>query len=123
MILPTFLYTSTCMRALPVLCILLSTSEIGILSSVKLFFFMFYLYRTMSLGHSTRDALRILHDELAEVVRVHEAQSKIGRRNDRSWFNFLHHYNKESPIHWTSILVLILMSLLLIVAYGCQIHR
>ena len=76
----------------------------------------------MSVGHSTRDALRILHDELTEVVRAHEAQVRITTRRNWSWLNFLHHYNKESPIHWTSVVVLILMSALLITAYSCQNH-
>ena len=76
----------------------------------------------MSVGHSTRDALRILHDELTEVVRAHEAQVRITTRRNWSWLNFLHHYNKESPIHWTSVVVLIFMSALLITAYSSQNH-
>ena len=71
-------------------------------------------------GHSTADALRILHDELLEVLTSHQQQQTY-----ESWWSrwqrcFLHHDNHQSPFHWTSVLIQVLLAMGLLVAYGNQ---
>ena len=77
----------------------------------------------MSLGHNTYDALRILHDELEEIVAAYEARNCPSSLRQKLNPRYLHHHNKESPVHWTSIVVLGLFAFFLILAYICQTQR
>lgn len=66
----------------------------------------------MVTGHSTVDALRILHHELKQRLSQH--QNRGGVTSD--WIRFLHHANAYSLYHWTSVSFICGCILLLIIA-------
>ena len=74
-------------------------------------------------GHSTEDALRILHDELYDIVQQHEARMRYMTMSEKWHRCFLRHDNRHSPFHWTSCFVLVLLSFGLFVAFALQEYR
>lgn len=67
----------------------------------------------MVTGHSTVDALRILHLELKQRLSQHQNRGGV----TRDWIRFLHHANAYSLYHWTSVSFVCACILLLIIAY------
>lgn len=73
----------------------------------------------MVTGHSTVDALRILHHELQQQLQQHQSRGRV----KVDWIRFLHHGNAYSLLHWTSVTVIIICCLLLIIAFAAEENR
>ena len=74
-------------------------------------------------GHSTPDSLRILHDELKEVIKAYEISWNHRSMKQKIRGSFLHHENHMSVFHWTSASLLIFLALLCCITYYLQEDR
>ena len=74
-------------------------------------------------GHTTIDSLRILHDELSDVIRNHQISLNHRSVAHKLKESFLYHHNHASVLHWSNVLILLVLALLSVIAYGLQAYK
>ncbi|XP_064632802.1 transmembrane protein 94-like isoform X2 [Lineus longissimus] len=69
-------------------------------------------------GHTSKEALQILHDELLDEIDRYEYQHKRLPLADKFLQSDFHHKCVKSLFHWTDCLVMTVTALLLFIAFG-----
>jgi hypothetical protein len=69
-------------------------------------------------GHTTKEALQILHDELLDEIDRYEYQHNRLPLIDKFLQSDFHHKCVKSLFHWTDCLVMVVTSLFLFIAFG-----